>query len=113
MQLIHFEWKVRVIHEDIDRPESLLGRFDHALDLIFLRYVRLVDHAASTRAFDFLKYFLRRLFVLMIIDDDRGAALSQPLRGRCADAPASAGDERDFSTERPGRDWGHGRAIED
>ena len=80
--------------------QSFLNCGHHGVHLIFPSHVRLKDHASTAISLDLLENPLRGFPVLVIVDDDGGAALRKTLcRGR-TDTAARPGDESDFSLER-------------
>ena len=100
VQRTNLKGKVSVVHQHIDRAERLLSRLHHLVDLIFLRDVRLKDYAAAAGVLNFLQDFVSSVFILVVIDDDRSAALRQANGGGRANAAARAGHKNDFPVQR-------------
>ena len=92
MELTDIEGKVGVIDQDVDTGPPFLDGCQHCLHLIFSRHVRLKDHALAATRFNFLEDFLRRFSVLVVVDDDGGAGLRQPIRCSRAYTAAPPGD---------------------
>ena len=102
MKLADFERKVGIVHEHVYGAEGFLRCAHHRLDLLVPRHVRLKYHAAPARALDLPKDLLRGLAILVVIDNNRGTGLRQPLGGGSADTAARSGDENDFAVKRAG-----------
>jgi len=88
-----------VIDENIDAAEGGYGFGEKAIDIGFLRDVRLHGDGFAALAGDVGDDAIRAFFARGIIDDDGSTGVTKVCRNGCADTFRCAGDDGDFTAE--------------
>src|SRR5213078_5360447 len=88
-----------VIDENIDTAEGGYGFGEKAIDIGFLRDVRLHGDGFAACAGDVSDDAIRAFFAGGIIDDDGSTGLTKVCRNGGADTFGGAGDDGDFTAE--------------
>src|SRR5580704_15514908 len=85
------------MHEMSDRTERLGRLIEDADDVCFFRHIALDGDALAAGLLYRLGNLARGFDVADVIDCDVIAAFTGKTRGRCADAPAASGNEKNGS----------------